>query len=173
VSELLLGTLSERPRSALEGCRFCDWELCRGDPTAPCPVVIAAASRQGLSWPVDRAPASVYEDRRTIDGQDPPIELWLEPGGIAFRLDAHRRLEVVCRGPERGRLELERLHEGHLALFAWNHATFTVLEAGREIFVQERALSLEMARGETPRQRVETLHGDFARRRETPPSRWL
>ncbi|MGZ6028039.1 MAG: MarR family transcriptional regulator [Myxococcaceae bacterium] len=173
VSEVLLSTLSERPRSALEGCRFCNWELCRGDPTAPCPVVIAAASHHGSSRPVERPSVSIHEDRRTIDGQDPPIELWLEPGGIAFRLDARRRLEVVCRGPERGRLDLERLREGHIALFAWNRATFTVLEAGRESFVQERALSLDMARGETPRQRVETLHGDFARRRETPPSRWL
>lgn len=173
IAEALLAFLSEQPRKALEGCRFCDWELCRGDPTAPCPVVIAQASRQGSTWPVDRAPVSIHQDRRTIDGQDPPIDLWLEPGGIAFRLDPHRRLEVVCRGPERGRLELERLPEGHVALYAWNHATFTVLEAGREIFVQERALSLEMARGETPRQRVETLHGAFARRRETPPSRWL
>jgi hypothetical protein len=70
-------------------------------------------------------------------------------------------------------MELERLPQGHLAVHAWNGATFTVLEAGREIFVQDRPLSLDMAAGETPRQRLESLHGDFAARRETRLSRWL
>jgi|GEM_PF-4238276 len=139
------------------------WERCRGDPTAPCPVVIAAASRQGSSWTAERPSSSVHEDRRTIDGQEAPIELWLEPGGIAFRLGSRPRLDVVCRGPEPGRLEVEHLHEGHVTLFAWNDATFTVLDACREIFVQQRPLSLDLATGETPRQRVEALHGNFAR----------
>ncbi len=173
IAELLLGALSEEPRTALHGCRFCDWALCRMDPTAPCPVVLAATSRDGTSRAHDLDAVPLHEDRRTIDGADPPIELWLEPGAIAFRLDASRRLEVVCRGPDPGRLELERLPEGHLALYAWNRAAFTVLEAGRELLVQDRPLSLDMGRGETPRQRVTSLFGDFARRRHTPPSRWL
>jgi len=173
IAELLLEALSEESRTALHACRFCDWALCRMDPTAPCPVVLAAASRHGTSRAHDPDAVPIHEDRRTIDGADPPIELWLEPGEIGFRLGSGRRLEVVCRGPEPGRLELERLAEGHLALYAWNHASFIVLEAGREVFVQERALSLEMGRGETPRQRVTSLFGDFARRRQTPPPRWL
>jgi len=115
----------------------------------------------------------IHVDRRIVDGSHPPVELWLEPGAIAFRLDSARRLEVVCRGQERGRLELERLPEGHVTLYAWNGATFTVLEAGREIFTQDRLLSLSMAPGETPRERVEQMFGTFTRRRETPPARWL
>jgi DNA-binding MarR family transcriptional regulator len=172
IAELVLGALSEEPRAALHGCRFCDWALCRTDPTAPCPVVLATASRAGTSRVHDPDVVPAHEDRVTIDGAEPPIELWLEPGEVAFRLDPGRRLEVVCRGPEHGRIDLERLPEGHVALYAWNHASFTVLEAGREIFVQERALSLEMGRGEAPRERVESLFGDFAQRRRTPPPRW-
>jgi MarR family transcriptional repressor of emrRAB len=173
IAELLLPALSDTPRDLFRTCRFCDWNLCRMDATAPCPLVLASASR-GETTPAPESDTNrIREERQIVEGQDPPIELWLEPGAIAFRLDARRRLEVVCRGPERGRLELERQPEGHLVLYAWNDATFTVLEAGREIFVAERPLSLGMVPGETPRQRVESLLGPFSRRRETPPSRWL
>ena len=173
MTELLLAVLFEQPGAGLEACRFCDWELCRGDPTAPCPLVLATASRECSSRPLDPHRSPVHEERRIVEGADPPIDLWLEPANVACRLDSRRRLEVVCRGPEGGTLEVERLPEGHLALYAWNGATFTVLEAGREIFVQDRALSLDMGAGETPRQRVESLFGDLARRREIPPARWL
>ena len=108
----------------------------------------------------------LYQERRIVDGADPPIELWLEPGGAAFRLPAGRRLEVLCRGDRHGHVELERLPEGHLALHAWPGAIFTVLEAGREIFVEERALSLSVGLGTTTRERVESIYGDFRRRRE-------
>ena len=114
----------------------------------------------------------VYQDRRIIDGAEPPIELWLEPGGAAFRLQAGRRLEVLCRGTEHGHLEFERLPEGHIALYAWPGATFTVLEAGREIFVDERPLSLSMGRGTTTQERVKSVYGDFQRRRQMPETRW-
>src|SRR5262249_23763883 len=154
-------------------CRFCDWKLCRSDPTAPCPVALGVASREDTRRTFDPDLPPIYLDRSLIDGADPPIELWLEPGGIAFRMNSGRRLEIVCRRLVRGRMELERLPEGHLTLYAWNHATFTVLEHGREIFVQDRPLSLSMAEGDTPRKRVELIFGDFAHRRETPPPRWL
>jgi hypothetical protein len=80
---------------------------------------------------------------------------------------------VVCRASGPGRLELERSPEGHVALYAWERATFTVLEAGREIFVQERPLSLALGAGVSPRERIESMFGDFARRRAEPPRRWL
>ena len=114
----------------------------------------------------------VYTDRRTVSGAEPPIELWLEPGGIAFRLDSKRTLEIICRSAERGRIDVESHPEGHVTLFAWEHAVFTVLERGQEIFVQERAFSLEMVDGDTPRERVELAFGDFDRRRGVPPSGW-
>jgi DNA-binding MarR family transcriptional regulator len=53
IAELLLGAPSGNPRPALHGCRFCDWTLCRTDPTAPCPVVLATASRDGTSRALD------------------------------------------------------------------------------------------------------------------------
>ena len=174
IAELLLGALLEQPRAALRGCRFCDWNLCRSDATAPCPLVAAEAARRGSSRELALEGPRIHEDRRTIFGRDPPFELWLEPGGIGFKLEPHRRLEVICRGLEPGRVQLERLPEGHLALYAWERALFTVLEAGREIFVQERWMSLvDLAPGTTPRERVEAMLGHFARRRQTPPSRWL
>ena len=108
----------------------------------------------------------------TIHGAEPPIELWLEPGEVVFRLDSRRRLVVVCRGPEGGRMELERLPEGHVALYAWHDATFTVLEADREVLRPARAMSLDIGQGKTPRDRVESLFGGFAERRRTPPPRW-
>jgi len=107
-----------------------------------------------------------------VEGQDPPIELWLEPGGAAFLLPARRRLEVICRGEKHGHLETERLPEGHIALYAWPGATFTVVEAGREIFVEERPLSLRTGTGKTMRERVQSLQGDFQRRRQQPGTRW-
>jgi len=174
ISERLLAGLAESPEAAVRVCRFCAWEVCRADARTPCPVVLAATTHDWPSGPpvVTFDGERVYQDRRVIDGADPPIELWLEPGGAAFRLPASRRLEILCRGAQHGHLEVERLPEGHLALYAWPGATFTVLEAGREIFVEERALSLSTATGSTTREKVESLYGDLARRRRLPETRW-
>ncbi len=175
ISERLLAGLAESPEAAVRVCRFCAWEVCRADARAPCPVVLAATTHDCPTGPpvVTFGGERVYLDRRVIDGADPPIELWLEPGGAAFRLPASRRLEILCRGAQHGHLEVERLPEAHLALYAWPGATFTVLEAGREIFVEEGTLSLSMAEGATTtRAKVELLHGDFQARRRQPPARW-
>ena len=91
----------------------------------------------------------------------------------AFRLDSKRTLEIVCRSPERGRIDVESHRDGHITLFAWEHAVFTVLEHSQELFVQERPFSLEMVDGDTPRKRVELVFGDFDQRRAMQPSRWL
>ena len=73
----------------------------------------------------------------------------------------------------RGRLlTVERLAEGHTAIHAWHGATFTVIEASREIFVEERPLTLITSMGPTTRECVEALHGDFAHRRLEPGTRW-
>lgn len=173
IAELMVPAISVGSERALHACRFCDMRLCRSDITLPCPVSLAAASRDSSSRWIDPDLPAIYSDRTVIQGIDPAFELWLEPGAIAFRLDSSRRLEVVCRSPVRGRMDLERLDEGHITLYAWEHATFTVLEQGREIFVQERPLSLSMAEGDTPRKRVEFTFGDFERRRAMQPNRWL
>lgn len=174
MAERLLEALAKHPGTSDQICRFCNRAVCRVDSTAPCPVVLAATTHDCPSGP----PLStadgvrVYQERRIVDGADPTIELWLEPGGTAFRLPAGRRLEVLCRGDRHGHVELERLPEGHLALHAWPGAIFTVLEAGREIFVEDRALSLSVGLGTTTRERVESIYGDFRRRREISQPRW-
>ena len=173
IAELMVPAISVGSERALHACRFCDMRLCRSDITLPCPVSLGAASRDSSSRWIDPDLPAIYSDRTVIQGTDPALELWLEPGAIAFRLDSSRRLEVVCRSPVRGRMDLERLDEGHITLYAWEHATFAVLEQGREIFVQERPLSLSMAEGDTPRKRVEFIFGDFERRRAMQPNRWL
>jgi DNA-binding MarR family transcriptional regulator len=173
IAELLVPAVTAGSETAFHGCRFCDMSLCGSDITLPCPVALAAASQHSSSAWIDPELPAIYSDRTVIEGRDPPFELWLEPGAIAFRLDSTRRLEVVCRSPVRGRIELERLPEGHITLYAWNHATFTVLEHGREIFVQESHLSLSMADGDTPRKRVEFVFGAFDKRRAMQPNRWL
>jgi DNA-binding Lrp family transcriptional regulator len=155
----------------LESEKFILRERDRADGRAE--VALGAASADSSSRSIDPDLPAIYSDRTIIQGRDPPFELWLEPGAIAFRLDSTRRLEVVCRRPVRGRMEFERLEEGHITLYAWEHATFTVLEQGREIFVQERPLSLSMGEGDTPRKRVEFIFGDFERRRAMQPNRWL
>jgi hypothetical protein len=148
--------------------------MCREEPAAPCPVALEIARRRGSTCTAyDPDAPLIYSDRRTVSGAKPPVELWLEPGAIAFRLDSRRTIEVICRSAVRGRIGFEQHPEGHIALYAWEHATFTVLEHGREIFVQERPLSLSMAEGDTPRKRVEFIFGDFERRRAMQPSRWL
>ena len=173
ILERLLLVLAQDASVASKICRLCARRRCRGDPSAPCPVVLAATTHDCPSGPPVRVPdGRVYQDRRIVDGAEPPIELWLEPGGAAFRLPAGRRLEVLCRGIEHGHLELERLPDGHVALYAWPGATFTVLEAGREIFVEERPLSLSMGQGTTTRERVESVYGEFQRRRQMPETRW-
>lgn len=88
------------------------------------------------------------------------------------RLPTGRSLEVICRGEQHGHLEVERLPEGHTAIYAWHGATFTVIEAGREIFVEERALTLITSTGQTTRESLEALQGDFAHRRQEPGTRW-
>jgi len=57
--------------------------------------------------------------------------------------------------------------------YAWPGATFTVLEAGREILVEQRALSLSTGVGSTTREKVESIYGNFHRRRQVPDTRWL
>jgi DNA-binding MarR family transcriptional regulator len=174
IAERLLAMLTDAPGTGFRTCRHCHWALCREDPAAPCPVALDLARRKGSTRTLyDPDAPLAYSDRRIVTGTEPPVELWLEPGAIAFRLDSRRRLEVVCRSPVRGRMDFERLEEGHITLYAWDHATFTVLEQGREIFVQERPLSLSMAEGDTPRKRVEFIFGDFERRRVMQPNRWL
>jgi hypothetical protein len=132
IAELLVPAVTAGSESALHACRFCDMRLCRSDVTLPCPVALAASSRDSPSRWVDPELPAIYSDRTVIQGCDPAFELWLEPGGIAFRLDATRRLEVFCRSPVRGRMESEKHPKGHITLYAWDHATFNVLEAGRE-----------------------------------------
>lgn len=175
LADRLLIALAEDPTFAARICRLCARGRCRGDATAPCPVVLAATTHDCPSGPPVPAQdgSRVYQERRIVDGADPTIELWLEPGGAAFRLPAGRRLEVLCRGDQHGHVELERLPEGHIALHAWRGATFTVLEGGREIFVEERALSLSMGLGATTRERVESIFGDFQHRRRMSQPRWL
>ena len=174
IAERLLTTLTDAPRRGFRTCRHCRWPLCREEPSAPCPVALELARRKGSTRTVyDPDAPLIYSDRRTVSGAEPQVELWLEPGAIAFRLDSRRSLEVICRSAVRGRMDVERLEEGHITLYAWEHATFTVLEQGREIFVQERPLSLSMAEGDTPRKRVEFIFGDFERRRAMEPNRWL
>ncbi len=170
MTERALTVMADDPWTGLRMCRLCHWAACRSDETAPCPVVMAATTRQCASGPPI---LRLYEQRRIIDGAEPPVELWLEPGGAAFRLPASRRLEVICRAEEHGHLEEERLPEGHLALYAWAGATFTVLEAGREILVEERALSLSTGVGSTTREKVESIWGEFQRRRQRSGTRWL
>ncbi|MGZ6139093.1 MAG: MarR family winged helix-turn-helix transcriptional regulator [Myxococcaceae bacterium] len=175
MAERLLEALAKDPSTSGQICRFCNRAVCRVDPTAPCPVVLAATTHDCPSSPTVPAQdgGRLYQERRIVDGDDPTVELWLEPGGAAFRLPAGRRLEVLCRGDRHGHVELERLPEGHIALHAWPGATFTVLEAGREIYLEERALSLSMGVGTTTRERVESIYGDFQRRREMSQPRWL
>jgi len=173
IAELVVQAITAREETAFHACRFCDMNLCQSDATLPCPVALATASRHSSSRWIDPDLPPIHSDRTVIQGADPPFELWLEPGAIAFRLDSKRRLEVVCRSPVRGRMEFERLPEGHITLFAWDHATFTVLEHGQEIFIQESHLSLSMAEGDTLRKRVELLFGDFEQRRAMQPNRWL
>ncbi len=173
IAELLMEAVMPTSGPAYDICRLCDWTLCRSDLRHSCPVVLAIASRDGTRRSVHPSLPPVYEHRKRIDGAEPPVELWLEPGAIAFKLDSQRRLEVVCRSPVPGRLELERLPEGHVALYAWRLGTFTVLEKGRALYVQEQILTLTRADGETPRQQVEAIYGGFARRRELTPREWL
>ena len=49
----------------------------------------------------------------------------------------------------------------------------TVLEAEREIFVEERPLGLGTPRGTSIRRRVESLFGRFEVRRARSPRSWL
>ena len=70
-------------------------------------------------------------------------------------------------------LEVERLPEGHTALYAWPGATFTVIDAGREIYVEERSISLGNLPGRTTRESIEALQGEFAQGRQEPGTRWL
>lgn len=175
VCERLLAMLAEGPGGALAACRHCDWSVCRMAPEAPCPVELAAMRRNGSttrsSDGLELAPR--YEDRRTIEGGDPPIQLWLEPSNVAFELGHRRRVEVLCHGPWPGRVEVERSPNGHIVLYAWERATFTVLEADREIFVEERPLGLRTPRGTSMRRSVEALFGTFEARRARSPRRWL
>jgi hypothetical protein len=68
-----------------------------------------------------------------------PIELWLEP---------------------------ERHPDGHLALYAWPGARFSVLEGGREIYVEaEISTEFPTRPGGTVREMIELLFGAFEDRR--------
>ena len=173
--ERLLAMIADTPRAALATCRHCDWSVCRMDAEVPCPVVLTTARRTGPTGSFSDGLESTarYEDRRTIDGTEPPIQLWLEPANVAFELGSGRRVEVLCHGPWPGRIDLERSPEGHVALYAWERATFTVLEAEREIFVEERPLGLRTPRGTSMRRRIESLFGKLEDRRARSPRRWL
>jgi len=174
MTERLLTDLAGDPLTSARICRLCEWSACRNDETAPCPVALATTGDHAPS----RRPGTrsgglgLYHQRHLAEGSCPPIELWLEPGGAAFRLPPGRQLEVICRGEQPGQLEIERAPEGHLALYAWPGATFTVLEAGREIFVEPGPISLSMGTGHTTRERVESIHGDFQHRRQLPGTQW-
>lgn len=170
---LLEGLASDRLYGA-RVCRLCHWASCRNDRTAPCPIVIATTTHDCPSGPpIETVEGFRYRQRHRVDGANPPLELWLEPAGAAFLLPAHRRLEVICTGAQHGHLEVERLPEGHTALYAWPGATFSVINAGREIYVEERHLSLRTIPGRTTRESVESLQGEFARRRLEHGTRWL
>ena len=175
VCERLLAMLPESPRHALATCRHCNWSVCRTDPEVPCPVVLTTLRRGGSTSRSGEGPELMprYEDRRTIEGGEPPIQLWLEPSNVAFELGRGRLVEVLCHGPWPGRVEVELSPDGHVALYAWERATFTVLEADREIFVEERPLGLRTPRGTSMRTRVESLFGPFEARRARTPRRWL
>lgn len=172
--ERLLGMLAECPRAGLATCRLCDWNMCRTDLEAPCPVMLTTTRQSGStdrSAPLELGPR--YEDRRTIGGSDPPIQLWLEPTNVAFELGSGREVEVVCCGSWPGRMEVETSPDGHVALYAWERATFAVFEAEREIFIEERPFGMRTPRGTSMKQRVESLFGRFEVRRAKPPRRWL
>jgi len=173
IVERLLGGLASDRLSGARACRLCHWASCRNDATAPCPILLATTTHVCPNGPpTETGEGFRYQQLHTADGADPLLELWLEPAGAAFLLPAHRRLEVVCRGEQHGHLEVERLPEGHTALYAWPGATFTVIDAGREIYVEERHLSLRTLPGRTTRESVEALQGEFAQRRREPGTRW-
>jgi DNA-binding MarR family transcriptional regulator len=122
IAERLLAMLTDAPGTSFRTCRHCHWALCREDPAAPCPVALELARRKGSTRTIyDPDAPLAYSDRRIVTGIEPSVELWLEPGAIAFRLDSSRRLEVVCRSPVRGRLDLERHDDGHITLYASEH----------------------------------------------------
>ena len=75
--ERLLGIVAESPRGALAICRHCDWSMCRMDPELPCPVALVTARRSGSTSPSIAGPELIprYEDRRTLEGTEPPIQL--------------------------------------------------------------------------------------------------
>ena len=110
--------------------------------------------------------SSLLVVRRLVRNSARPIELWLEPMGTVFRLPPGRELEVICQGSRPGKLEQERHPDGHLALYAWPGARFTVLEGGQEVY-SESEVSTEFPTrpGGTVREMIELLFGSFEDRR--------
>jgi len=111
-----------------------------------------------------------HTSRRLVTSDGDAIELWLEPIGQSFRLRPGRALEVVCRGPSPGGLEEERHPLGHVALYAWPGARFSVFEGGNEIYSEPEGLpEFPTVPGGTVRQMLELLFGPFELRRLSAP----
>ncbi|WP_144429684.1 hypothetical protein [Myxococcus hansupus] len=94
-----------------------------------------------------------------------PIELWLEPSGMCFSIPASGRLEITCEGPLGGRIEIERHPEGHLAVYSWPSAGFTVFQNGVEIYNEKGINPFPSLEKASLRQVIEALFGDFDERR--------
>jgi hypothetical protein len=104
--------------------------------------------------------------RRFVRSPMRPIELWLEPMGMMFRVAPGRELEVVCQGSTLGELEVERHPDGHLALYAWPGARFCVREGGQEVYAEpEIATEFPTRPGGTVREMIELMFGPFEERR--------
>ncbi|MFP2961256.1 hypothetical protein ACLEPN_26465 [Myxococcus sp. 1LA] len=93
------------------------------------------------------------------------IELWLEPSGMCFSIPPSERLEVICEGPQGGQLEIERHPEGHITVFSWSSAEFTVFKSGVEIYNERGIGAFPCPPQATLRQLIEALFGDFETRR--------
>lgn len=106
--------------------------------------------------------------RQVVTSTVQPIELWLEPVGQMFRLPPGRELHVLCRSAASGELEEERHPDGHIALYAWPGARFSVLGAGVEVYSEPEGMpEFPTMPGGSVRQMLEMFFGDFETRRQS------
>ncbi len=100
------------------------------------------------------------------------IEVWLEPSGMVLNVLPGERIDVTCASPANGSVEVETHPEGHVAVYAWKGASFSVAQNSAEIYSDQGLPELPLLPNLSMRQTLEVLFGSFDDRRQmraSPP----
>ena len=114
---------------------------------------------------------SVKTERFTLENlRTAPVEVWLEPLGLVFDVPVGGRIDITCSGPEMDEeLEIDEHSDGHVALFPWPGAGFTVVLNGEKVHEDSDLRPFPLPEGATLRQMFDALFGSFEDRRQMRP----